>query len=80
MHRSIGVMQINVPGSGSAAKKDSVLTFNSFLRHPVEESFDEFVLFDTAKGESFDTKSVGLMPNKDEKSTSSNVSPMPCRS
>ena len=69
-------MQISVPGSGSAAKKDSVLTFNSFLRHPV----DEFVSFDTAKGESFDTDSVGLMPNKDEKSTSSNVSPMPCRS
>ena len=34
-------MQINVPGSGSAAKKHSDLTLNRFLRHPVEEAFND---------------------------------------
>ena len=58
--RSIGVMQISVPGSGSAAKKDSDLTLKRFLRHPVEEAFNEFVSVETAKGESFDTNSVNL--------------------
>ena len=66
-------MQISVPGSDSDTKKDSGLTLNRFLRHPVEEAFNEFVSAETVKGESFDTNSFGLTPNKDEKSTSSNV-------
>ena len=71
--RSIGVMQISVHGSVSDAKKDLGLSLNRFLRHLVEEAFNEFVSVETAKGESFDTNLFGLMPNKDEKSTSSNV-------
>ena len=48
-------MQINVPGSGSAAKKDSAPTLNRFLRHLVEEAFNEFVSVETVKSESFGT-------------------------
>ena len=40
--RSIGVMQISVHGSGNAPKKDSALTLNRFLRHPVKEAFNDF--------------------------------------
>ena len=73
MPLSIGVMQINVPGSGSAAKKDSAPILNRFLRHPVEETFNEFVSVETVKSESFATSILGLKTNKVEKSTSSNV-------
>jgi hypothetical protein len=66
-------MHINVPGSGSAAKKDSVQTIDRFLRHPVEEVFNGFVSVETAESESFATNILGLMINKFEKSTSSNV-------
>ena len=48
-------MQINVPGSGSAAKKDSAPTLNRFLRHLVEEAFNEFVSVETVKSESVAT-------------------------
>ena len=34
---SIGITQISVPGSFSAAKKDLGLPLNTFLRHPVKE-------------------------------------------
>ena len=34
-------MQISVPGSSSTAKKDSGLPLNRFLRHPVEEAFND---------------------------------------
>jgi hypothetical protein len=66
-------MQINVPGSGSAAKKDSAPILNRFLRHPVEEAFNEFVSVETVKSESFATTILELMTNRVEKSTSSNV-------
>ena len=66
-------MQINVPGSGSAAKKDSAPSLSRFLRHLVEEAFNEFVSVETAKSESFATTIFRLMTNKVEKSTSSNV-------
>ena len=39
--RSIGVTQISVHGSGNAPKKDSALTLNRFIRHPVEEAFND---------------------------------------
>ena len=71
--RSIGVMQISVHGSVSDAKKDLGLSLKRFLRYLVEEAFNEFVSVETVKGELFDTNLFGLMPNKDEKSTSSNV-------
>ena len=71
--RSIGVMQISVHGSVSDAKKDLGLSLHRFLRHLVEVAFDKFVLVDTAKSESFDTNWPFVVPNKDEKSTSSNV-------
>ena len=48
-------MQINVPGSGSAAKKDSAPTLNRFLRHLAEEALNEFVSVETVKSESFTT-------------------------
>ena len=32
-------MQISVPGSSNDAKKESGLSLNRFLRHPVEEAF-----------------------------------------
>ena len=66
-------MQINVPGSGSAAKKDSAPTLNRFLRHLAEEAFNEFVSVETAKSESLATILLRLMTNKVEESTSSNV-------
>ena len=71
--RFTGDMHINVPGSGSAAKKDSVQTIDRFFRHLVEEVFNEFVSVETAKSESFATDIFDLMSSKDEKSTSSNV-------